>query len=105
MFRLKNVTDINRITVEFKLPLRTLRLRSLKILIESQWNLNEKLPDEVIKVDQILIESQWNLNDDVVVVYMTHLDINRITVEFKYMKYIRSGYFRFYINRITVEFK
>ena len=34
----------------------------VKILIESQWNLNSDTQETGQKVHQILIESQWNLN-------------------------------------------
>ena len=54
----------------------------------------------------ILIESQWNLNSGVVAMSFTNnLDINRITVEFKFLSFILQSRSSFHINRITVEFK
>ena len=36
----------------------------LRILIESQWNLNDNTSGRRMAEDTILIESQWNLNTD-----------------------------------------
>ena len=56
----------------------------MPILIESQWNLNDKEQATRILQINILIESQWNLNSLVKGdVQDTSKDINRITVEFK----------------------
>ena len=54
---------INRITVEFKFSLTKSKALPDLILIESQWNLNFNnfyFPPLLLF---ILIESQWNLND------------------------------------------
>ena len=37
-------------------------VRSIEILIESQWNLNETAGTDTEEAYTILIESQWNLN-------------------------------------------
>ena len=53
--------NINRITVEFKLICMTIATCNRCILIESQWNLNERTLLGRAVVCCILIESQWNL--------------------------------------------
>ena len=55
-------TNINRITVEFKLHNPDRFESGHQILIESQWNLNHYKYEQVIHHCAILIESQWNLN-------------------------------------------
>ena len=98
---------INRITVEFKWDISSSMLLNaliliesqwnlnccnilhLKcynlILIESQWNLNTSVPSIPDFSNIILIESQWNLNNSFTAFSCSGaIDINRITVEFKY---------------------
>ena len=53
--------DINRITVEFKFAQQSGKDLFVRILIESQWNLNERTLLGRAVVCCILIESQWNL--------------------------------------------
>ena len=56
------------------------------ILIESQWNLNNLEGDRTRMGQTILIESQWNLNAHRMLSdFHPTPDINRITVEFKFM--------------------
>ena len=75
---------INRITVEFK----------------CSWNVHGR------SSSTILIESQWNLNYNAGSTYSaSSADINRITVEFKFMLCLLSNIRKSDINRITVEFK
>ena len=54
------------------------------ILIESQWNLNNRTVKKSSWTVLILIESQWNLNE-IIKFHDGGFDvhINRITVEFK----------------------
>ena len=54
--------DINRITVEFKFAQQSGKDLFVRILIESQWNLNVLCSLNSKKCVTILIESQWNLN-------------------------------------------
>ena len=55
---------INRITVEFKFGIMSRIEIKIKILIESQWNLNKFGSLLFPSSFGILIESQWNLNGD-----------------------------------------
>ena len=76
---------INRITVEFKWDISSSMLLNALILIESQWNLNTSVPSIPDFSNIILIESQWNLNNSFTAFSCSGaIDINRITVEFKY---------------------
>ena len=84
MNKLNTVIHINRIKVEFKL-ITVLSIKHTKqILIESKWNLNQKLQ---------------------VFFFFSREYINRITVEFKSFLYVFPYNVFFDINRITVEFK
>ena len=60
---IENPLYINRITVEFKWCFcDIINLWWLLILIESQWNLNASPFGLNFLISTILIESQWNLN-------------------------------------------
>ena len=61
--------------------------------------------DLVFPVAVILIESQWNLNDRPRLSILLQININRIAVEFKCFNGLSSSCTVIYINRITVEFK
>ena len=77
---------INRITVEFKFCKRLEHWLYIRILIESQWNLNDDFLYNTILISSILIESQWNLNSHGSNYELRCAqDINRITVEFKFL--------------------
>ena len=83
MFSVLRSLHINRITVEFKCV----------------------FPHCTEQFNAILIESQWNLNFDIGGEKMQAPDINRITVEFKYLHNQQLLENNQHINRITVEFK
>ena len=87
------LTDINRITVEFKNGNSRTINYSISILIESQWNLKMLLKIFLMMLFFILIESQWNLKQYMTLLHKKYvLHINRITVEFKKESYYhRSG--------------
>ena len=76
---------INRITEELKWDISSSMLLNALILIESQWNLNCCNILHLKCYNLILIESQWNLNNSFTAFSCSGaIDINRITVEFKY---------------------
>ena len=56
---------------------------SLKVLIESDWNLKEIVLSTVSLSNNVLIESDWNLKWKAFRMKRTWLGINRIRLEFK----------------------
>ena len=89
-------TYINRITVEFKWFMSSCSGREVYILIESQWNLNTYKTFPACLIRKILIESQWNLNvAGWKQEWLPVQNINRITVEFKYVFQCLCGFFCF----------
>ena len=103
---LKSVQYINRITVEFKCPRLFPRNFAFLILIESQWNLNDKLSELGSAISEILIESQWNLNSGQLL-YLHFLPLILIELQWNLNESITSLCYSCQrnINRITVEFK
>ena len=79
---------INRITVEFKVQCCVPGRRSIKILIESQWNLKafrrellSVLPPDINRIT-VEFKVAWSIH-----LFMSAANINRITVEFKGISY------------------
>ena len=70
--RLKCYNSINRIRLEFKGRMYTNPLRTLKVLIESDWNLKFYQANLGPQQTGVLIESDWNLKTNNMFVLSTN---------------------------------